>query len=139
MPTAEIALLASLVSLFIAWRAYADGRVLRRVEQRSVALSATYTASLLLEEAASVTEKVDEFLETPGACLDPEVRLLYDDYRRITTEDRNRIEQAMAAVAYGNPSEVECRAIAARSTMVVHRTIASRKDALRVLRQIRSR
>ena len=136
--TAAIALLVSVASFVFAALVYAENRRLEREKHRAVALSATHTASLLLQEAMDVVGKVDAFFASAGIELDDETARLYTAYRLSVKDDHARITKAMSEVAYANLAVIECRALAAQATLVVYRTIDSRKTLLRILTDLRS-
>ena len=138
MATSLIALLLSLASFVFALLVLADSRRGRREHHRAVALSATHTATLLLDEAESIVCRVDALLALPGFSLDEDTARRYAAYRRTVAADRARVARDMTAVAFADLAVVESREIAARSTMSVHRAIADRReilDALYALRQ----
>ena len=138
MTTSLIALLLSLASFVFALLVLADSRRSRREHHRSVALSSTHTATLLLDEAESIVRRVDALLELPGFALDESTARRYGEYCRTVAADRARVAKDMTAVAFSDLAVVESREIAARSTLAVHRAIADRREILDALYGLRS-
>ncbi|WP_412060523.1 hypothetical protein [Rubrivirga sp. IMCC45206] len=135
--TAIIALLVSVASFVFAVLVFVDNRRLEREKHRTAALSSTHTATLLLDEAVELVRRVDAFLEASGLALDDDDAKAYDDYRRRVIADHTATAKAMTDVAYGNLAVIECRELAARSTLVVHRTVAGRRGLLDLLSGLR--
>lgn len=138
MLTAVVALLVSLASFAFAVLVYAENRRLEREKHRAVALSATHTAGLLLGEALDVIGRVDAFLASTGLALGEEDAERYERYRRDVKADHDRVVRSMSEVAFADLAVVECREIAARSTLIVHRTIEGRKGLLGALTALRA-
>ena len=138
MAPALIAILLSLGSFVFALLVWADSQRARRDHDRTVALSATHTARLLLDEAVEIQARTDALVEAAGLAVDDDARRRTDDIRRAVAADRERVDRAMADLAFGTPSSVECRAIAAASTLTTQRTIAGRREVLDVLRALRA-
>ena len=136
--TAAIALLVSVASFVFAVLVYAENRRLEREKHRAVALSATHTASLLLQEAVDVVRKVDALFTSAGVTLDDETARTYAAYRQSVKDDHGRITKAMSEVAYANLAVIECRALAAQATLIVYRTIDNRKTLLGILTALRA-
>ncbi|MBC15163.1 hypothetical protein B1759_07795 [Rubrivirga sp. SAORIC476] len=136
--TAIVALLVSVASFVFAVLVYADNRRLEREKHRAVALSATHTASLLLQEAMDVVRQADALFESAGIVLDEDAARRYADYRQSVEDDHTAVMKAMSDVAYGNLAVIEFRALAANSTLVVLRTIDNRKTLLSILTSLRA-
>ena len=137
MAAAVIAILLSLGSFVFALLVWSDSQRARQDHDRAVALSATHTARLLLDEAVEIQARTDALVEAAGLAMGDDARRRYDDVRRAVAADRDKVERAMADLAFGTPSSVECRAIAAASTLTTQRTIAGRREILDVLRALR--
>ena len=137
MATSLIALLLSLASFVFALLVLADSRRSRRDHHRAAALSATHTATLLLDEAESIVRRVDALLALPGFDFDEATARRYAEYRRTIAADRARMAKDMTSVAFADLAVVESREIAARSTLAVHRAIAERREILDALYGLR--
>ncbi len=135
--TAIIALLVSVASFVFAVLVFVDNRRMEREKHRTAALSSTHTATLLLDEAVELVRRVDTFLDEAGLVLSDEDAKAYDEYRRRVLADHEATAKAVTDVAYGNLAVIECREIAARSTLVVHRTVAGRRGLLDLLSGLR--
>ena len=136
--TAAIALLVSLAGLVFAFLVFVENRRLRRETHRASALAATYTATLLVDEAADVVRRTDALLADSGVSLDDDGAEGYAAFRRAVEADRAELGRSMATLAFGTPAVVECRAIAARATLITQRTIRGRKVLLRLLTPLRA-
>jgi len=136
--TSAIALLVSLAGLVFALLVFVENRRLQRETHRAAALSATHTATLLTDEAADLLRRTDALLEAASLEPDSQDARGYDAYRRTLAEDRAALAKAMSQLAYGNPAVIECRAMAARSSLITQRTIAGRKVLLQLLTSLRA-
>lgn len=138
MVTPIIALLLSLGSFVFALLVWTESHRTRREHHRSVALASTHTAELLLDEAVTILDRVDGLVRVAGLELGEDAERRYEDYRRTVLADQDKVAKAMIEIAFGTLSIVECRSIAASSTLITRRTIAGRREVLDVLHRIRA-
>ena len=137
MAATLIAILLSLASFVFALLVWVDSQRARREQHHAVALSATHTARILLDEAVAILARVDALVAAAGLRMDDDTARRYAEYHRMVAADRRKVEKAMTEVAFGTLSTVECRALAASSTLVTRRTIEGRGDVLDILRALR--